>query len=276
MIYSLNVVKDKVVIITGGSSGIGLSLAKEFGKLGNKITIAARDSDKLELAAAGLRSNGIEVLTVVADVSKEDDCKKIIDHTLKQFGKLSILINNAGISMRAAFNDTDLSVLHKLMDINFWGTVYCTKYALPHILAEKGSVVGVISVAGYIGLPGRTGYSASKFAVRGFLDTLRCENIKTGLHVLVVAPGFTASNIRNAALTANGSQQGETPRDESKMMSAEKVANKIAKAVMKRKDSLVLTFWEGKFTVFLNKFFPQIVSRLAYNHMKKEPDSPFN
>lgn len=268
--------KDKVVIITGGSSGIGLSLANEFGRQGYKIAIAARDSNKLELAASELRSHGIEVLTITADVSKEEDCKKIINLTLEKYGKISILINNAGISMRAAFNDTDLSVLHRLMDINFWGTVYCTKYALPYILAEKGSVVGIISVAGHIGLPGRTGYSASKFAVRGFLDTLRCENLKTGLHVLVVAPGFTASNIRNAALTADGSQQGETPRDESKMMSAEKVASKIANAVMKRKTSMVLTFWEGKFTVFLNKFFPQIVSRLAYNHMKQEPDSPFN
>src|SRR5690606_17675114 len=131
--------------------------------------------------------------------------------------------------------------------------VYCTKYALPHIIDVKGSIVGIISIAGHIGLPGRTGYSASKFAVRGFLDTVRCENQKKGLHVLVAAPGFTSSNIRNSALTADGSKQGETPRDESKMMPAEVAARKIIRAIKRKNDSLILTFWEGKFTVFLNK-----------------------
>lgn len=264
------------MIITGGSSGIGLALAYEFGRLGAKLTIVARDSAKLEVAAKEIRNNGVEVMTILADVSKEIDCKRVVDQTISQYSHLDILVNNAGISMRAAFKDTDLSVLHKLMDINFWGTVYCTKYALPFILQRKGSIVGIISVAGHIGLPGRTGYSASKFAVRGFLDTVRSEYTNTGLHVLVAAPGFTASNIRSTALTADGSPQGDTPRDESKMMSAEKAAKKIVNAVVKRKNSIVLTFWEGKFTVFLNKFFPNIVSRLAFNHMRKEPDSPFS
>lgn len=268
--------KDKVVIITGGSSGIGYALAEEFGSRGAKLCIAARDKEKLIQAAGHLENKGFQVLTVIADVSKEAECRNIIDQTLTQYKRIDVLINNAGISMRAAFSNTDLDVLHKLMDINFWGTVYCTKYALPHILKVKGSIVGIISVAGHIGLPGRTGYSASKFAVRGFLDTLRSENTNTGLHVLVAAPGFTASNIRNSALTANGTQQGETPRDESKMMAADVAARKIVNAVVKRKNSLVLTFWEGKFTVFLNKFFPNIVSKLAFIHMKKEPDSPFN
>ncbi len=267
--------KDKVVIITGGSSGIGFALATEFGKSGAKISIAARDNEKLQLAATELRKSLIEVIAIQADVSIEEDCKKIIFETLSAYGKIDILINNAGISMRSNFLNTDLSVLHKLMDINFWGTVYCTKYALPALIEAKGSVVGIISVAGHIGLPGRTGYSASKFAVRGFLDTVRAENLKTGLHVLVAAPGFTASNIRNTALTADGSIQGETPRDESKMMPADVAAKKIIKAIVKRKNSIVLTFVEGKLTVWLNKFFPALVTKLAYNHMKKEPNSPF-
>lgn len=267
--------KDKVVIITGGSSGIGYALAEEFCSRGGKVCIAARDQQKLEIAEKSLLAKGYEAIAITADVSKEPDCAALIKKTVEHYGKLDILVNNAGISMRAAFLNTDLSVLHRLMDINFWGTVYCTKYALPHLLQVKGSVIGIISVAGHIGLPGRTGYSASKFAVRGFLDTLRTENMHNGLHVLVAAPGFTASNIRNTALTASGSQQGETPRDESKMMPAEAAARKIVDALIRRKNSLVLTFWEGKFTVFLNKFFPKIVSKLAFNHMRKEPDSPF-
>ncbi len=268
--------KDKVVIITGGSSGIGYALADEFGKLGARIVIAARDQGKLEQAKINLQHKGIEVTTIPCDVSNEADCQNLIDTTINQFGTIDILVNNAGISMRAAFINTDLDVLRKLMNVNFWGTVYCTKYALPYLLKANGSLVGIISVAGYIGLPGRTGYSASKFAVRGFLDTLRSENTKSGLHVLVVAPGFTASNIRNTALTSNGKPQGATPRNESEMMSAETAANKIVKAVIKRRNSLILTFVEGKFTVFLNKFFPSLVSKLAYNQMKKEPDSPLS
>jgi short-subunit dehydrogenase len=177
--------------------------------------------------------------------------------------------------MRALFKDLDLDVIHKLMDINFWGTVYCTKYALPYLLKQKGSVVGVISIAGHVGLPGRTGYSASKFAVRGFLEALRSENLKTNLHVMIVAPGFTASGIRQVALTADGQPQGESPRDEQKMMSAEEVAINIINGIVKRKRNIVLTFLEGKFTVWLNKFLPALVSRLAYKHMAKEPDSPF-
>jgi short-subunit dehydrogenase len=160
------------------------------------------------------------------------------------------------------------------MDVNFWGTVYCTKHALPYLLKSKGSVVGVSSIAGLKGLPARTGYSASKFAMNGFMETLRIENLKTGLHVLMAFPGFTASNIRNTALAADGSMQGESPRDEGKMMSAEEVAAHIYKAVVKRKNKIVLTT-QGKLTVLLNKFFPNWMDKQVYNHMAKEPDSPF-
>jgi len=267
--------KNKVVIITGASSGIGKALAFEMAGEGAKLVLAARRLDKLNVVAKQLQDNGTEVLIVKADVSVEDDCKKLINETVNQFGKIDVLINNAGISMRAIFSEVDLDVLRRLMDVNFWGTVYCTKYALPHLVETKGSLVGVISIAGHVGLPGRSGYSASKFAVRGFLDTVRTENMKKGLHVLVAAPGFTASDIRKVSLTADGSGQGETPRDESKMMTSEEVAAKINKAIKKRKSSLILTFVEGKLTVFLNKFFPGFISKQAYSHMAKEPDSPF-
>ena len=176
--------------------------------------------------------------------------------------------------MRALFESTELSVIKQLMDINFWGTVYCSKYALPYLLKSKGSIVGVSSIAGYKGLPGRTGYSASKFAMHGFLEVLRIENMKKGIHVLIACPGFTASNIRNTALAADGSQQGESPRDETKMMSAQEVAERIIQAIEKKKDRLVLTR-EGKLIVLLNKFFPKFMDKMVYNHMAKEPDSPF-
>lgn len=266
--------EKKNVIITGASSGIGKALVYEYFKRGFQITMAARNREAMELIAKDLDPKLKNILFIKTDVSKEADCINLIDKSLARFGRIDILINNAGISMRALFKDLHLDVVRKVMDVNFWGTVYCTKYALPHLLQTKGTVVGVISIAGYLGLPARSAYSASKYAVRGFLDTLRVENLKTGLHVLVAAPGFTASNVRMAALSADGSPQGETPRDESKMMSSEEVAFQIAKSVEKRKAELILTFVEGKLSVFLKKFFPRLIEKLTYNHMAKEPDSP--
>lgn len=262
--------KDKVVIITGASSGIGLEAAKEFASKGCKVVIAARRAEKLKELEKEI---GSDVLSVQCDVSKEDDCKKLIQSAVDNFGKVDILVNNAGVSMRALFKDLDLDVIKKLMDVNFWGTVYCTKYALPHILRTHGSIVGVISIAGYKGLPARTGYSASKFAIYGFLDTLRIEHLKDNLHVMIFAPGFTASSIREEALTADGARQGETPRDETKMMSASECAKHLVRGVVKRKAEIILTPM-GKLLVLLNKFFPRLVDKLEYNYMKKEPNSP--
>ena len=268
--------KNKVVIITGASSGIGMACAKEFARRGAYLSLAARNIEVLDALAKELIMQGCKVITSKTDVSNANDCLTLVRNTVKTFGKIDILVNNAGISMRALFKDVDLEVLKKLMDVNFWGTVYCTKFAFPYLLASKGSVVGISSIAGYVGLPARTGYSASKFAITGFLETLRTENLKTGLHVLIAAPGFTATNIRKSALTANGTEQRETPRDECKMMKSEKVALHIAKAIEKRKKKIILTFYEGKLNVFVNKWFPSLVSKIAYKKLAKETGSPLN
>ena len=266
--------KNKLVIVTGASSGIGRACAIRFAQEGANLVLAARSEVKLVEISKEIEKYNVEVLIVPTDVSKEEDCENLMTKALAKFGEIDVLINNAGISMRAAFADLDVDVLRKVMDVNFWGAVYCTRYAIKSILENKGSVVGVSSIAGYKGLPGRTGYSSSKFAMHGFLEALRIENIKKGLHVLIACPGFTASNIRNKALAGDGSSQGETPREEQKMMQPEEVADAIVKAVIKRKDRLTLTS-NGKLTVFLNKFFPKLVDKLVYNHMRKEPDSPF-
>ena len=172
------------------------------------------------------------------------------------------------------FNNLNLSVFKKVMQVNFWGTVYCTKYALPYVLKSKGSIVGVSSIAGHKGLPGRTAYSASKFALQGFLESLRIENLKNNLHVLIISPGFTSSNIRRKALQGDGLEQGESPRSEKKMMSSKAVAVHMINAIKSKKNNQVLTA-NGKLTVSLNKFFPRLVDKLVFNHMSKEPDSPF-
>lgn len=264
----------KVVVITGASSGIGRALAIEYAKRGASLSIAARRIEKLNELKQMLAST--ELLAIQTDVTNETACKELIDITIQRFGKIDVLINNAGLSMRALFDDIDLQSFKKVMDVNFYGTVYCTKYALPYLIRSKGSLVGIISVAGHVGLPARSAYSASKFAVRGLLDTIRLENLYTGLHVLVAAPGFTATEIRRSALTANGTPQGETPRKEDTMMRPEVSAKLIVDAIEKRKRSLVLTFKEGKLSVFLGKIFPMLLDRLTFSHMAKEQDSPLN
>ena len=264
--------KDKVIIVTGASSGIGLAAARLFASYGSKVVMAARSLDKLEKFSAEMPESA-NVLCVKTDVSVEQDCKNLIDETIKKFGRIDILVNNAGISMRAMFIDLDLDVIKRLIDTNFWGTIYCTKYALPYLLESKGSVVGVISTAGYLGLPGRTGYSASKFAIRGFLSTLRVEHRYDGLHVMVFAPGFTASNIRNVALLADGSPQGMTPRNEDKMMTAERVAQRLAYGLKHRKNEMLLTPI-GKITKFFTFALPKFSEWCEYKMMAKEPESP--
>ena len=269
-----NIDHEKVVVITGASSGIGYALSMEYASRGCSVVMSARNPERLDKAVGDARARGANVLGVAADVSVEADCRRLIDSAVETFGRIDILINNAGISMRALFEHAGLEVIRRLMDINFWGTVYCTKFALPYLLESRGSVAGISSIAGYKGLPGRTGYSASKFAMHGFLETLRIENMKKGLHVLIACPGFTASNIRNTALNDKGEVQGESPRDESKMMTAAEVARHVARAIDRRKDRLTLTT-QGRLTVLLNKFFPKFIDKKVYDHMAKEPDSPF-
>ncbi len=266
--------KNKIVIITGASSGIGKALAFELGRAGASVVITGRNAQNLADTAEALNKENIDNLSIVADVSIEENNQKVIEETIKKYGRIDILINNAGMSMRALFEEVDLKVIKQLMDINFYGTVYATKYALPYVLQSKGSIVGISSIAGYRGLPGRTAYSASKFAIHGFLEALRTELLKKDVHILLACPGFTQSNIRKVALTEDGTAQGETPRDEDKMMTSEEVASHIHKAILKRKRTLVLTR-QGKLTVFLNKWFPAFMDKMVYNTMAKEPNSPF-
>jgi short-subunit dehydrogenase len=265
---------NKVVVITGATSGIGEACAAVFGAAGAKLVITGRNAQKLEATAAKLQAMNLTVLPILADAGSEADNKHMAEQALARFGRIDILINNAGISMRALFQDLDLEVFRNVMDTNFWGTVYATKYCLPAILESKGSIIGISSINGYRGTPARTAYTASKYAMNGFFESLRTEVMKKGVHVLVVAPGFTASNIRNTALTADGSSQGESPRDESKMMTSEEVATHILRATNSRKRDLVLTA-QGKLAVFLNKWIPGILDGIVYNQMAKEKDSPF-
>ncbi len=263
----------KVVIITGASSGIGLACARKFAELGSHVVLASRSEDKIRKISSEFENSGYQSLAVKTDVTMEDECKDLIEKTIERFGRLDILINNAGISMRALFEDVKMDVLRKVMDVNFWGTVYCTKYALPYIQKSKGTIVGISSIAGFHGLPGRTAYSASKSAMMGFLESVRIENLKKGVQVLILAAGFTSSNIRKNALDANGNPQYETPRPEEKLTSPEKVATNVARAIRKNKRNRIMTV-EGQLMVFSQRIIPKLVDSTIYKKFKREPNSP--
>jgi len=265
--------KDKVVIVTGASSGIGEKIAREFAACGSKVMLAARSEDRLSTIVKELRDQSLEACYTITDVTLEKDCHNLIEKTIEKYGTINILVNNAGISMRTSFEDARLEVLKRLMDVNFWGTVYCTKYALPYLVHNKGSLVSVSSVAGFHGLPGRSGYSASKFAVVGFMETIRIEYLKKKLHVMIIFPGFTTSEIRIHALNADGKEQGASPKEEKKLMTPEYVARALLKGIKRRQRNKLLT-WEGRITALFQRIFPNFVDRGYYEVMSREPDSP--
>lgn len=266
--------KGKVVIVTGATSGIGLACAEVFGRAGARVVASGRDPEKLDAMARRLSTQNVDFIAVNADAGSEEANRNLVDTAVDRYGGVDILIANAGISMRAMFEDLDLEVFRKVMDVNFYGAVYPVRFALPYILERRGSIVAVSSINGHRGTPARTAYTASKYAMEGFFEALRTEVMHRGVHVLVVSPGFTGTNIRINALRADGTVQGESPRDEGKMMTAEEVALAIIKGLEKRRRDMVLTR-QGKLVVWLNKLFPGWMDGVVYRHMAREPDSPF-
>lgn len=223
----------KVVVVTGGTDGIGKALVEQLLRSGARVSTCGRKQDKIYQLQKEYPSSALHCM--VTDVSSENDCRLFIERTCEVFGGIDILINNAGISMRALMKDATIEVIRHVMDINFFGTVYCTRYALSSIMERKGTIVGVSSIAGYRGLPGRSGYSASKFALQGWLEALRTEMMEEGVHVMWVCPGFTTSNIRHAALNKDAEAHGETSMDEGKMMPASECAGHILQAIARKK-----------------------------------------
>jgi short-subunit dehydrogenase len=262
-----NYFSNKVVVVTGGTDGIGKGLVDTLLAQGAKVATCGRHHDKLYKLQRDYASFPLH--TVVADVSNENDCRHFIESTLKVFGGIDILVNNAGISMRSLFKHAEIDVIRRVMDINFFGAVYCTKFAIDSLIQRKGTIVGISSIAGYRGLPGRSGYSASKFALQGWLESIKTELAEDGVHVMWVSPGFTTSNIRNAALNDKGQQQGESPMNENNMMSAEECSRHILNAIRKKRRSLVMTF-TGKETVFMQKFFPGLADKFVRKFYFKE------
>lgn len=255
--------RDNVVVLTGASSGIGRALALELAGQGAWLALAARHVERLEAVAAECRARGGKAIVVPTDVAVEAQCRSLIQRTVAEFGRLDTLINNAGISMWARFEELQtLAPLEEIMRVNYLGAAYCTFYALPHLKQNRGRIVAVSSLAGKGGVPTRSGYAASKHALVGFFDSLRIELAGTGVTVTIVYPDFVTSEIRERAYGADGKPLGVSPVRESEVMSAETCAALIARAAAERRRELIMGT-RGKIGLWLKLIAPAVVDRIA-------------
>jgi short-subunit dehydrogenase len=253
--------QNKTIVLTGASAGIGKELALSLSQKGANLVLAARNAIALEEVAALC---GEQAIAVPTDVTQSEECKQLIESAIARFGQIDYLINNAGISMISRFEQiTDLSTFEKIMQVNYLGAVYCTHYALPHLKKSQGLLVAISSLSGKTGVPTRTGYVASKHAMQGFFDTLRIELRGSGVDVLVISPGFVATDIRERALDGNGQPLGKSPRDEEQgTMSVKDCVRQIVGAMQRRKREQVMTL-KGKAIPWVKLIAPGLVDRLA-------------
>jgi short-subunit dehydrogenase len=259
----------KVVVVTGASQGIGKALSLELAAQRPRLALAARDEAALEAVAAACRARGAEALVVRTDVADEASCRALVEATVRRFGGIDVLVNNAGLGMLARFEDvTDLSLYERLMRVNYLGSVYPTFYALPHLKRSRGQIVAVSSLAGLSGVPMRTAYAATKHAQIGFFDSLRVELRGTGVDVTVVCPYWVRSEIRRRAAGPDGRRVESSPVREEEVMTAEECARLVARAMERRERMLVMTS-KGKLGRWVKLVAPALVDRMAAAAVRK-------
>ena len=261
--------KNKVVVITGGASGIGLALCQRFALDGAKIGLLDMDGKALDAVRESLSHSGVDSIGIVCDVSSRQQCEGAIADILKQFGGIDVLVNNAGITQRGAFRKTRVSVFEKVMAVNFFGSLYCTKAAIESIVKRKGLIIVNESVAGLAPLLGRTGYSASKHALNGLFTSLRTELFGTGAHVMIVCPGFVRTNLQTRALGGDGEVTDHPQSTIGGQGTPEGAAEDIYKAAVKRKHLLVLTPI-GKISYWISRLAPVIYERMMARKLRAE------
>lgn len=261
-----------VTIITGASDGIGAEVARQLAGPDAGLVLAGRSQEKLDAVAAQCRERGAQVQTCAMDVAREDQCRALVAQALQAFGRIDALINNAGISAHALFEDVqaqDLRWYHDLMEVNLWGAVWCTHAALPALRQSRGRIVAVASLAGLVGVPGRTAYSASKFAMAGFFEALRVELKPAGVSVTTAYPGVVATSIRYRGYNARGEAAGASGLKEEGAMSVEECARLIIDGMRSRKREVVMTA-KGRFGRFLKLLAPGLVENIALAALKQE------
>jgi short-subunit dehydrogenase len=263
--------KNKTVLITGASEGIGAQLAKQLAAPSVRLVLAARRQGATEHVAQQCRQLGAEVLVVPTDVCQHEQCRDLIAATVAHFGGLDSLVNNAGVSMHALFKDiTDLGTFERLMQVNFFGPMWLTHAALPHLLSNRGQIVGVSSLAGKTGVPGRTVYCASKFALSGFYEALRIELAGSGVDITMVFPGVVDTEIRRNGLNGAGQRAGVSGLKEDQAMSVEQCASEIILAMTQRQREHVMTA-KARLGLKIKAFAPGVVDRMAQQALKDVP-----
>ncbi len=263
----------RVFVITGASDGIGAELARQLARPHHRLVLAARNAAALEAVAAACWKKGAKAVAVPTDVSLEEDCRRLIDWALEAFGRIDVLVNNAGISMHARFDEiSDWSTYERLWRVNCLGTVHCTRFAWPHLKAipgkPAGQIVGINSLAGRTGVPGRTTYCASKFAQAGFLEALRIEAAEHGIAVTLVYPGVVATETRRRGLDGRGEPAGVSGLDETGAMPVDECARQIIRAIEGRRRELVMTA-KGRLGLWLKLIAPQSVDNLARQALRR-------
>ncbi len=260
----------KVIIITGASEGIGRALALALAPQQPKLILAARNEQRLLTLAAECEQVGATSCVLPTDVTDEQACQRLIQQTIETFGALDVLVNNAGISMRATLEEvSDLSIFDHIMKVNYLSGVYCTKYALPHLKQSKGRVVAVASVAGLTGVPTRTGYCASKHAMMGFFESLRMELEDAGVSITIIAPDFVVSKIHERSFDARGQRVGESPANQHTYQTSESCAVMILNAMEKRQ-RLLVTSWRGYWGRLVRILLPKLIDGIAKKAVKEE------
>lgn len=260
---------NKVVIITGASEGIGRALSLKFAEQKARVVISARNEKRLDELKSEIESLGASALVIPTDVIDKNACKNLVESTIEEYGQIDVLVNNAGRTMWTPFEDIeDLSIFKQVMDLNYLGSVYCTYYALKYLKKSKGQIVGVSSVAGLNGVPSRTAYSASKHAMFGFFDSLRIELKDTGVSVTMIAPDFVLSEIHKRAFDGSGNSLGESPLQESKIMTADQCSLLMMNAIKKR-DRILITSLRGKVSRWMKLIIPSVVDKIAAKAIKE-------
>jgi NAD(P)-dependent dehydrogenase (short-subunit alcohol dehydrogenase family) len=261
--------KDKVVVVTGGASGIGAAISRKFAFEGAKIGLIDADEKGVKAMEDSLKESGFDASAVKCDVSSEEECTIAVNTFIKRYGGIDLLVNNAGITQRGAFIETRASVFRKVMDINFFGSLYCTKAAIESIVERKGMIIVIESVAGVTPLLGRSGYCSSKHALHGLFTTIRTEIRDAGAHVMIVCPGFVKTNLQTRALGTDGGVTKHPQSTVGKQTTPEAVADEIFRAALKRKNLVVLTFM-GKLGYWISRVAPVFYEKMMAKKFRSE------
>lgn len=264
-----NTFNNSVVIVTGASHGIGRALALQLADQGARLALAARSSDRLEALAEEIRGRGGQALAVPTDVADPSACRALVEGTLQAFGQIDMLVNDAGQTMWARFDQVqDLGIFEQVMRVNYLGSLYCTYYALPELKRSRGRIVGVCSLAGKTGIPERSGYAASKHAMTGFFDTLRIELEGSGVSVTMIYPAFVATGSQERGFGADGKPLGSNPLQSDKVMTADRCAAIILRAAARRQREEILSL-RGKLGLWLKLAAPAWVDRMAQRAIRE-------